>query len=303
MQYDNYLKSLSEKFERRLEDISAEHNFELGNEFEIAICEILRDFLPTKYGICRGFVVDVNGQKAGDDIIIYDQERFPTLKINKKNDFSRKEEIPIEAVYAYIEAKHKLTADTLIKAIDQVTAVKKLCSTRDKMAIGQFDPYIFPNNNSPLKKNKDYPEHRNPIFTLILSRHVEDTHKKSDEISVANFFIASMNYYNENKTPFLPEVIVAGKNLSASIGYQTDTTFKLSKFLLENDNYGIRAMLTKGTSYGFALANLAHALDWIRLGKMPWTGMLNEIVHGSKDEIIKYNSALKDLENNTKSEP
>ena len=73
MKYDNYLIKLSRKINRRLEDIDADHNFEFGNEFEIALCSILRNFLPNKYGIGRGFVVAEDGTKAGDDIIIYDQ--------------------------------------------------------------------------------------------------------------------------------------------------------------------------------------------------------------------------------------
>ena len=56
---------------------------------------MLRIFLPSKYGVCRGFVVNRHGDKAGDDIIIYDQEKFPTLRLLPKDDFSLKEEIPI----------------------------------------------------------------------------------------------------------------------------------------------------------------------------------------------------------------
>lgn len=64
--YDNFVVELSRKFLARLEDIKADYNFDLGDEFEIAICELLRIFLPTKYGVCRGFVVDSNGNKEGD---------------------------------------------------------------------------------------------------------------------------------------------------------------------------------------------------------------------------------------------
>lgn len=42
--YDNYVADLSRKFLSRLEDIKADYNFDLGDEFEIAICEILRTF-------------------------------------------------------------------------------------------------------------------------------------------------------------------------------------------------------------------------------------------------------------------
>ncbi|WP_396150646.1 DUF6602 domain-containing protein [Flavobacterium sp.] len=69
--YDNFIIKLSEKFNRRLEEIETDFNFELGDEFEFAICDILQDLLPTKFGVTRGFVVNKDGVKAGDDIIIY----------------------------------------------------------------------------------------------------------------------------------------------------------------------------------------------------------------------------------------
>ena len=56
--YDNYKFSLHKKFERQLEYIEATYNFSLGEEFEIAVCKVLRSFLPNKYGICRGFVIN-----------------------------------------------------------------------------------------------------------------------------------------------------------------------------------------------------------------------------------------------------
>lgn len=139
--YKNYLKLLSNKFLRKLEDISGVYGFDYGVEFEIAVCEILRSFLPSKYGVCRGFVVNENGNVAGDDIIIYDQERFPTLRLTDQKDIARKEQIPIEAVYAYIEAKHTLilgdkeSNSSLNHALEQVRKVKELCLVRDRVKI------------------------------------------------------------------------------------------------------------------------------------------------------------------------
>ena len=79
--YNNIIEKISNEFGRELSSIVATYNFEYGEEFEIAICKILRKILPNKYGICRGFVVDKEGKAEGDDIIIYDQELYPTFKI------------------------------------------------------------------------------------------------------------------------------------------------------------------------------------------------------------------------------
>src|SRR6266851_5063767 len=123
--YDGYLQNLNKRFEEALSEIEAHHNFEYGDEFEIALCKVFRRALPQMYGICRGYVVDADGMVAGDDIIIYDRARFPTLRALGDEDYARLEKIPIEAVYAYIEAKHTLELEgesrsSLTKAVDQL---------------------------------------------------------------------------------------------------------------------------------------------------------------------------------------
>lgn len=75
--------------------------------------------------------MDKEGNKAGDDIIIYDRLRFPTIRILEKNNFAQKEKILFEAVYCYIEAKHNLELDldkenTLDKALNQIKIIKSL---------------------------------------------------------------------------------------------------------------------------------------------------------------------------------
>ena len=50
--------------------------------------------------------MDRHGNTAGDDIITYDQELYPTLRfLDSDNQYAQKEQIPVEVVYAYIEAK------------------------------------------------------------------------------------------------------------------------------------------------------------------------------------------------------
>ena len=198
--YDNFIVDLSLKIQNRLSEISVEYNFDYGDEFEIAICQLLRSFLSIKYGVCRGFVVNKQGVKAGDDIIIYDQQRFPTLKQLSKEDWSRKENIPIEAVYCYIEAKYTLDVSgaektNFEKAITQVQNVKKLVQQRSKFGLTKHDPYHVekPEQNIP---QGIYPS-RNPVFTMILSRfvsHGKDRLENNEQTSrLINEFIKKSN--------------------------------------------------------------------------------------------------------------
>ncbi len=275
--YGNYIRTLSEKFERRLEDISAEINFELGDEFEIALCEILRSFLPNKYGICRGFVVDAIGNKKGDDIIIYDQERFPTLKINPKDNYSRLENIPIEAVYAYIEAKHTLNDESFDKALQQIIEVKELCLKREKRQILQYDNFIKPQGY--INNLKHLPDFRNPVFTMIIGRFAvnKTNNKKSDNIDeIYDFLDNKLN--TMPKSVYLPELIVAGKSnflwshYVDEIGISRPSLF----YLLNNEKRKHENKMKENLAFGISLAHMMAALDFINLGKMPWEDIIND---------------------------
>lgn len=277
--YGNYISNLHNRFVSKLEQIEAEHNFELGNEFEVAVCQILRSFLPGKYGVCRGFVVSSDGQKAGDDIIIYDQERFPTLRELKKEDFSRLENIPIEAVYVYIEAKHTLnlfkevSKCTLPKALDQIRAVKAQLLRREKVLLNSIDPYL---NISEITTQTDIsnPSYRNPPMTIILSRYVA-----VDGIRTTNPETIETELIRRPFNPDLlcPDLIIAGSNVFAASGIKTKNGYK-GQLIYEPTTesvYFSRKM--KEITFGIFLARIGYAVDWIRLGKMPWADILNNV--------------------------
>lgn len=286
--YGNYVKALNDKFARRLEDIEAEYNFDYGDEFEIAVCEVLRSFLPQKFGICRGFVVDSNGNTAGDDIIIYDQERFPTLKIVDRNDYARKEKIPIEAVYAYIEAKHNIEISddpdkcVLRKAISQCSTVKALCSQRTKMQLYQNDPYLLETQRK-IPPIDWLPTYRNPVLGIIISRHVGYQAKKltnEKEIhSLLHDIPIEMN-------PNCPDLIVAGQHNLLCSAYNTGTEIKSTLFMLTEKKYGFDVLTRLNLAFGIGLAHLFAAMDWVRLGRMPWSDILND---AKKDDYTPQN--------------
>jgi hypothetical protein len=282
--YNDYLKTLSEKFHRRLEYISGVYGFEYGIEFELAVCEILRSFLPIKYGICRGFVVSESGEMAGDDIIIFDQERFPTLRLNDKDDFSRKEQIPIEAVYAYLEIKHTIilgksdSRSSLIHAVSQVKKIKELCNQRKKVGIYQIDPHLpeIPNNY----QCDHLPNYRNPIYTAIISRYVafEDSKNRLTDIEEINKLLFTKDI---DKSIYNPELIVVGQSNYLANGYYFDAEKKdgvETVFALPDKEIFYGVHVAENLTYGLFLSYLIHAIDFIRLGRMPWANMINQII-------------------------
>jgi hypothetical protein len=278
--YDNFIVKLSERIERHFLGIQAGFNFDYGDEFEVALCKVLRLILPVKYGICRGFVVSSDGRKKGDDIIVFDQERFPTLRTLSKEEFSVKEQIPIEAVYAYIEVKHRLTKKSFSKSIRQIIEVKKLCSERAKMGLFQADPYISPDpRNTHIPDSM--PGYRNPIFTMIFSRYSDDLDLdgNKDESRINSFLRSGLNDWGRNKDEddYLPELIVAGRSNFMSTAYIKDGENKPTVFHLGHKPvFGYQVVERKDIAFGIAFAHLMAAIDWIRLGKMPWEEIINE---------------------------
>jgi len=275
--YDDYIVELSKKFSSRLEDIKADYNFELGDEFEIAICEILRNFLPTKYGICRGFIVDSKGEKAGDDIIIYDQLDFPTIRTNKKDDYSRKENIPIEAVYAYIEAKHTLNRESFEKSVAQIGKVKKLCQTRKKTDLYQYDSSVgdYVDRGNVLEH---MPKYRNPVLTIIMSRYSAniENNKSENELETKEFLKSFHTIFPSDN--LCPELIVCGKDNILTVGYLNDNKEEVGTLFYPDNGFqiGYQNLITKDLAFGIFLSHLMASLNWIRLGNMPWVDILNQ---------------------------
>ena len=277
--YDNYVIDLANKFDKRLDDIRHEYNFDVGPEFEVAICEVLRSFLPQKYGICRGFVVTRFGEKAGDDIIIYDQERFPTLRINSKVDLSTKQFIPIEAVYAYIEAKHTLVFTkneeeaTFTKALKQVMNVKRVISTRDTVQLNSSDPYLLPlGHPNPVAW---LPKIRNPTFCIILARHVA-VDKASNKIEDPGEINRILFDLKIDRHVDVPDLVMFGRSNLIRGGIQLAGEKKPCLFFLNDPNSGYDVVKKTDLCFGIGLAQLFACVDWIRLGAMPWNAIIDD---------------------------
>jgi hypothetical protein len=275
--YKNYIKNLHDTFVKRLDDISTQYNFDLGSEFEVAICEVLSCFLPNKYGICRGFAVTAEGAIAGDDIIIYDKERFPTLRTATNRAFDKKDMVPIEAIYAYIEAKHTLDADSFVKSVEQVQKVKQLCSRRESVGIYQADPYISEDKFSP-SPSLTWPAHRNPVFGMILCRYsagVDGKVRACNSTEVDSFIRGQLEGMIHNE--YAPDLIAAGAdNFLSPAHLDKDGKNIPSLHYIPGITTGYQVLEKPDVSFGAALAQLAGAIDWARLGRMPWPRIVND---------------------------
>ena len=283
--YNDYLKNISSKYESLVGDISANYNFELGTDFELVICEVLKKILPKKFGVCRGFLVSSDGRTEGDDIIIYDRFRFPQIRLFDENDLAHKQEIPIEAAYAYIEAKNSLINGqdsknknrSFRKALNQVSKVKALVNSRETINVkNAFNPYISI-EVSKAKGRNHWPENINPFFTAIISPQVKG--ENGNKIENSNDVISSLKGSYEDECS--PDLIIAGKNVCFLPFVNNDETKSNtyhSPFYIEGKS-NLSAHSIDEHAFSVGMCSLLYALDAICLGIMPWPSVIEDALN------------------------
>jgi|CZKU01.1.fsa_nt_gi hypothetical protein len=285
MVYDNWLGDIAKRFQVEFDAIKTTHNFDYGDEFEVAVATVLREVLPLRFGVCRGYVVARNGQRAGDDIIIFDAQRFPTLRALERTDLSRKENVPAEAVLAYLEAKHTLHlkgdgGQSLSKAIMQVRQIKSVPRTR--VPLNQLAQGI--NIAAPLTINfgPGWPTFRNPYYSAIWARHVD-----SDNMNA----IGSAVELSTDVRQTSPDALVAGNWLMLPVHHVEDGQRVTCPFMFDGCLWVIGQVPT--APWGAALAHLLWAIEWVQLGPLPWSEMLQEQVPQS-NEVYRVKPPVSD---------
>lgn len=258
--YGGYIERLSRKVEARLADIEAVFNFDLGAEFEVAMCALLEDILPARFGVCRGFVVAEDGRSAGDDLIIYDKMSCPTLRASIGLQYSVKEQIPVDAVYAYIECKHSITdASVAKKAILQTREVKELILSRRKRPNPEYEKDGPVHNGKARDWPRNYPPFKNQPFCAIFARTFDSGVVISDQ-----------------KDPLNPDLLVLGPNHIATQSVLLGPDGIKGALFYDGKYWAdLRVELAEGNAFGLGLVTLLQALSWIELVPIDWSGTLN----------------------------
>ncbi len=112
-----------------------DHNLEKGLSNEQILRDLFAGFLPSRYGIAKGKIINANGTMSRQcDIIIYDKIRCPNLFIDDNNN----QILPVEGVYFVIEVKTTLTKSLLSDAFNNLHSVYLLMSKRDNYSTNDF---------------------------------------------------------------------------------------------------------------------------------------------------------------------
>ncbi|GAB3470081.1 DUF6602 domain-containing protein [Kineococcus endophyticus] len=296
--YQNYVKGLQTAINSALAtEFHPGFAFDAGDEYEVIMCRVLRRILPNTYGIARGHIVSSDGQSVGDDIIIYDQLRMPTLALRTQGDYSQKEFVPVEAVYAYIELKHTLNikgdlgdGQSLAKARKQVSEAKKLLSRRLSVPLQQLTPMVTLGSTVEVSPPPGYPDTRNPPYGVIFARNVRD--KKGDREYLTTFEeIRGSFLRQEGQAPVESEfgadlILLGGNVLMLPVSFEEDPAVEHSRarspFLALGgpDPHTLGLCAADGHAPAMAILFLLWALEYMELGQMPWSSILDDASGG-----------------------
>jgi hypothetical protein len=136
MKNEMWLRGVFERVQKGLEhelysaSSDVEHAPTKGDIHEDSWIEVLRNYLPKRYAVDKGFVIDSKGQKSDQiDIVIFDPQYTPLLLIQQKHKY-----IPAEAVYAVFECKPTINKEYLDYAGDKASSVRNLSRTSAPIA-------------------------------------------------------------------------------------------------------------------------------------------------------------------------
>ncbi len=101
------------------------HAGDRGEVNEQHFIDFLRKYLPNRYTVEKGIVLDSEGNVSDSiDVVVFDRQYTPTLLDNDKHRY-----VPAEAVYAAFECKPTINKAYLEYAADKIASVRQLKRT------------------------------------------------------------------------------------------------------------------------------------------------------------------------------
>lgn len=112
-----------------------DHAGERGRQRERAIATFLAKYLPKRYSLGTGHVIDSRGNVSKQcDIVIYDALNCPLLLAEEGYQL-----FPVEAVFGIVEVKSVFDAGTIAKSVQNIQSAKQL--QRDEPVAGAVFAY------------------------------------------------------------------------------------------------------------------------------------------------------------------
>lgn len=165
------------------------HPVEIGDTTEADWIKWLRDYLPQRYKVDGGIIIDCNGKQSDQiDIVIYDQQ-YSYLIFHQGDKLL----IPAESVYAVFEVKPVLNKANMKYAGEKAKSVRELYRTSVgiKHAGGKYPPKLPHNIIAGILTN-DMSWKRQIIQHVVENLQTDDSHKRLDLVCSlsSNTFVA-----------------------------------------------------------------------------------------------------------------
>jgi hypothetical protein len=102
------------------------HQGERGRENEAALGRVLEGFVPRRYGVGSGLIIDTAGRYSRQtDLVVYEQSNEPTILAQTTQLL-----FPVESVLAAIEVKTTLNLDEILDCGKKHASIKELGPAR-----------------------------------------------------------------------------------------------------------------------------------------------------------------------------
>lgn len=132
--FDDIAKNMLQSFEGW--DAYVSHPGEKGGIRERRVQDFLKKYLPDKYGVTSGHIIDWQGvESLQEDIVIFDKFNCPTLKADPYYQV-----FPCETVYATVEVKSTLNIENIGACIDHTYRLKQLDRASE---LGPIESFVF----------------------------------------------------------------------------------------------------------------------------------------------------------------
>jgi len=116
-------------------DTHVPHQGEKGGVRERRVRDFLKSYLPRKYSVASGHIIDRQGNVSlQEDIVIFDGTNSPILRID---DYYQV--FPCESVYATVEVKSTLNTTEIEKCIEHTNNL----STLDRGNLSPIESFVF----------------------------------------------------------------------------------------------------------------------------------------------------------------
>lgn len=119
-----YYQGITQQLRSEVDSINTlfHHQGMKGEGNETALRDLITQFIPKRYGIGTGIVIDRFGNQSRQcDIVIYDTFQYPSLL-----SFTSVHLFPVDIVYATIEVKTTLDSGSAQEALNNIASVRNL---------------------------------------------------------------------------------------------------------------------------------------------------------------------------------